>query len=165
MNIPPIFKIFYCCICMYFYLQQIWIRLVLISPLTNQPKNPEKMNCSNEWMAQSRSKCVLCFLDGGRILSFSKSSLIFLPAFPETKFFLKVVLHPGRYQSCQIACILFSWCTWHFPCVCCFCLLAIYGYPQLKGQGRRNLTVSEPPRCSPTGLPRHTVWDAVPFAQ
>ena len=100
-------------------------------------------------MVQSRSKYVLCFLDGVRILMCSKSSSIFLPAFPETKFLLKVVLYPGWYQSCQIACILFSWCTWHFTCVCCLCLLASVNTPSWRDRGRWSLTVSEPPHCSP----------------
>ena len=104
-------------------------------------------------MVQSQSKYVLCFLDGIRIIC-SKSSLIFLPAFPETKFLLKVVLYPGWYQSCQIACILFSWCTWHFTCVCCLCLLAIYEHAPAEGtEGHQSLVVSEPPHCFPTWPP------------
>ena len=105
-------------------------------------------------MVQTQSKYVLCFLGGIRILICSKSSLIFLPAFPETKFLLKVVLYPGWHQSCQIACILFSWCTWHFTCVCCLCLLAIYEHAPAEGtEGHQSLVVSEPPHCFPTWPP------------
>lgn len=71
---------------MYFYLQQIWIRLVLISPLTNQPKNPEKMNCSNEWPSPGASVFYAFWMEEGFLVFQNQVWFFYLPFQKQSSF-------------------------------------------------------------------------------
>ena len=63
---------------------------MLISPLTNKQTNKTRKDELLKWMVQSRSKYVLCFLDGVRILMCSKSSSILYLLFQKRSSFWRL---------------------------------------------------------------------------